>query len=77
MAENKKKSQAPAKEKQGLRAYFRGIKTEMKKVVWPTKKELGSYTVVVIATCLFFALIFWGIDSAVLAMLRGILNISI
>ncbi len=77
MADNKKKAQAPAKEQRGVRAYFRGIKTELKKVVWPTKKELGSFTGVVIVTCLLFALIFWGIDSAVLAMLRGILNISI
>ena len=78
MAESKKKAQAPSKkEKKGLVAYFRGIKTEMKKVVWPTKKELGSFTVVVIATCLIFALAFWGLDSAVLLMLRSILHISI
>lgn len=77
MADNKKKAQAAATEQRGVRAYFKGIKTELKKVVWPTKKELGSFTGVVIVTCLLFALIFWGIDSAVLAMLRGILNISI
>lgn len=77
MADNKKKAQTPVTEQKGVRAYFRGIKTELKKVVWPTKKELGSFTGVVIVTCLLFALIFWGIDSAVLAMLRGILNISI
>ncbi|MBE6031186.1 MAG: preprotein translocase subunit SecE [Firmicutes bacterium] len=77
MADNKKKAQTPATEQRGLRAYFRGIRTELKKVVWPTKKELGSFTAVVIATCFIFALVFWGLDSAVLAMLRGILNISI
>ena len=56
--------------------YYKGEKTEMKKVVWPTKKELGSFTAVVLITCGFFALAFWGVDSAVLAVLRGILGIN-
>ena len=56
--------------------YYKGVKTEMKKVVWPTKKELGSFTAVVLITCGFFALAFWGVDSAVLAVLRGILGIN-
>ena len=33
------------KEKLSLKEYFKGVKLEMKKVVWPTKKELGSYDV--------------------------------
>ena len=36
--------------------YFKGVKTEMKKVVWPTKKEVASYTGIVILTCAIFAL---------------------
>ena len=48
----------------------------MKKVVWPTRKELGSYTVVVLVTCAVFALAFWGIDSGFLAILRGLLGIT-
>lgn len=62
--------------KDGLRTYFREVGLEMKKVVWPTKKELGQYTVVVLATCVFFALMFWGIDSGFLAILRNILGIN-
>lgn len=77
MAEsNKKVPAAPNKKKGGIGEYFKGIRVEMKKVVWPTKKELGSFTVVVLVTCAFFALAFWGIDSGVLAMLRGILGIN-
>ena len=77
MADNNKKGPAAPKKKRGsIGEYFRGIKTEMKKVVWPTKKELGSFTAVVLITCGFFALAFWGVDSAVLAVLRGILGIN-
>lgn len=72
----KKKPSRQKRERASIREYFRGIKTEVKKVVWPTKKELSAYTVVVILTCTFFALAFWAIDSAVLAMLKGILGIS-
>ena len=60
----------------GLREYFRGVKTEIKKVVWPTRKELVSYTVVVIITCAVFALFLWGVDSGFLAIIREVFNIS-
>ncbi|MBE6037007.1 MAG: preprotein translocase subunit SecE [Clostridiales bacterium] len=68
---------AEQKKKGGLKAYFKGVKTEMKKVVWPTKKELLSYTVVVVATCAVFALLFWGFDTGFLALLKLALNITL
>lgn len=36
----------PKKEKKG---FFKGMRTELKNVVWPTPKELGSKTLAVIA----------------------------
>lgn len=72
-AKNSKK----ANEKVGFKEYFKGIKLEMSKVVWPTKKELGSFTAVVIATCAVFALGFWLIDTGVLAALRAVLGITL
>jgi preprotein translocase subunit SecE len=75
--DTKKKPVAPPKKKRvSLGEYFRGIRTETKKVVWPTRKELGSFTVVVILVCTFFALGFWAVDSAVLAALRAVLGIT-
>ncbi len=59
------------------RDYFKGIKLEMGKVVWPTRKELGTFTGVVIATCAVFALGFWLIDTGVLAALRAVLGITL
>lgn len=60
------------KEKGRIKEYFRGVKLEMKKVVWPTRSELGSFTVVVLCTCAAFALLFWGVDSGVLAAIKAI-----
>lgn len=68
---------APPKKKRGsLKDYFKGVKLEMKKVVWPTKQELGSYTVVVLVTCAVFAVAFWAIDTGFLAALKGLLGIT-
>ncbi len=69
-----KKAAAKAKKGGGAKEYFKGIKLEMSKVVWPTKKELASFTAVVIATCAVFALAFWLIDTGVLAALRAVLG---
>jgi len=65
------------KKKAGLGEYFKGVKLEMKKVVWPSKKDVVSYTAVVIVTCAIFALGFWLIDTGVLAALKHVLNITL
>ena len=46
------------RKKGSVKEYFKGVKLEMKKVVWPTKKELGSFTAVVLVTCAAFAVVF-------------------
>lgn len=63
------------KKKPGIGDYFKGVRTEIRKVIWPTKKELISYTGVVIMTCFAFALVFWAFDSAFLSLLKAVLNI--
>ena len=73
----KKPVTAPKKQRISVKDYFKGIKTEVKKVVWPTRKELGSYTAVVVLTCVFFAVGFWLIDMGVLTALKAILGISL
>lgn len=70
MAENTKK-------KGGLGEYFRGVKTEMKKVIWPSRKETYNYTGVVILTCSAFALFFWILDTGFLFALNNLLNITL
>ena len=56
--------------------YLKGVRTELKKVVWPTKKETQKYTVIVLVVCAAFALLFWLMDTGILVLLQGILNIS-
>lgn len=60
------------KQRGGMKEYFKGVKLEMKKVVWPTRKELGSFTAVVLVTCAAFAVVFWAIDTSVLAAIKAV-----
>ena len=70
---NKAAAIATQKRKKGsMKEYFKGVKLEMKKVVWPTKKELGSFTAVVLVTCAAFALVFWAIETGVLAAIKAV-----
>ena len=40
-----------------------GARTELRKVVWPTKQERNQTTLIVVAVILLMSLILWGIDS--------------
>ncbi len=73
-------AQNPGKKNQkkgGVREYWKGVKTELGKVIWPTPRELGTYTVVVIVTCAVFALAFWLMDTGFLAVMKAVLGVSL
>ena len=57
--------------------FFKNVRAEMKKVVWPSKSELVSYTGVVLFTCLIFGLGIWLLDSIFTGALKAILNINL
>lgn len=70
-------SQKQGKKRSGLLMYLRGVKQEFSKVVWPTREELITDTIVVFATVIFFSVAFWLIDTGFLAALKGILGITL
>ena len=72
-----KKQSQNSKKKGGLLAYLRGVRQEFRKVVWPTREELTTDTIVVIGCVLFFAVAFWLIDTGFLVALKGILGITL
>ncbi|ERN51042.1 preprotein translocase subunit SecE [Alkalihalophilus marmarensis] len=53
--------------------FFKDVVLEMKRVSWPTRKELTRYTWVVLGTVafitVFFAIVDYGISSAVRLLL--------
>ena len=46
----------------GVKKYFRGVVSELKKVTWPTRKELANTTMVVLAFILIFSIVVGVID---------------
>ncbi|MDX9917647.1 MAG: preprotein translocase subunit SecE [Gudongella sp.] len=48
-----------------MKAYFRGVKSEIKKVIWPGKKELVNNTSVVIFISILAAIIVYVLDIAI------------
>ncbi len=77
-AETAKKSANKKNQKNESAAdFFQGVRHELSKVVWPTRQELISYTIVVIATCTVFAVGFWLMDLGVLEALKQVLGITL
>ena len=85
MAEDKKKA-APQKvavkkttEKQGffkrVGKWFRDMKSELKKVVWPTPKQTAKNTFVAVVMIVICAVVLWGFDSAAQATVKALINI--
>lgn len=49
-----------------------GIRNEIKKISWPTRKELTNNSAVVIFFCLFMGLFFFGGDVVIAAILKAL-----
>ena len=50
--------------------FFKNVVKEMKKVRWPTKKELVKYTITVIVTVAFVTLFFVVVDFGISSLLK-------
>ncbi|MCI1666062.1 MAG: preprotein translocase subunit SecE [Atopobiaceae bacterium] len=54
-----------------MRNYLSDVRTEMHRVVWPSREELKSYSLAVIAMLVVFGVAIWLIDTGVTATLVG------
>ena len=54
--------------------FFRGVSREMKKVSWPKKKELTTYTITVLSTVIIMAVFFAVVDLGLSELIRVILK---
>ena len=51
--------------------FLREVRGELRKVVWPNRKEVTSYTIVVLVTTTVLVGIVWGMDEVIR---RAVLN---
>ena len=62
MAENAGTSKM-AKARKNLVRFFKDIRTELKKVIWPTRDQLINNTITVLLTCLVVGAVIWIADG--------------
>ena len=71
MAEAKKKNWF-ARAWGGICRYFRELRSELKKVVWPTPKQVLKNTLIVIVCVLVVGVMLWLFDIVANAGIRGL-----
>ena len=60
----------------GLAKWFREMKSELKKVVWPTPKQIVNNTLVALAFMAVFAVVIWGFDEIASAAVNLLISIG-
>lgn len=53
--------------------FVRESKEELKKVTWPEREEVTSFTVVVIVAVLFMAFFLWIVDSILMKLITAVM----
>ena len=88
MAEEKKTNSAPTKAVTAVKKddakpgffkrigkWFREMRSELKKVVWPTGKQLVKNTLVALAVMVAAAIVIWGFDQLASMLVRTLFNL--
>lgn len=57
-----KKSKPPVKKEGGLKQWLREMRSELKKVQWPSKKQTGTYTTTVLCCVALVGAFIWAFD---------------
>ena len=50
--------------------FFKDLKAEFKKVIWPTKKQVANNTGVVLTTMVIASIFIWGLDTIFIKLVR-------
>ena len=56
--------------------WWREMKSELKKVVWPTPKQIVNNTVVALVVMLASAIVIWGFDEIAQMIVRAVLSLA-
>ena len=89
MAEEKKVNAAPVKAVTAVKKednkpnlfkrigkWFREMKSELKKVIWPTPKQLAKNTGVSLVVMIASAIVIWGFDQLAQMLIKALLTLA-
>jgi preprotein translocase subunit SecE len=55
--------------------FFKEVRAESAKIVWPTRKETVTTAIMVLIMTTILAVFFFGVDSAFKAIVKGLLGL--
>ena len=89
MAEEKKSNAAPTKAVtavkkddtkpgffQKIGKWFREMKSELKKVIWPTRKQLTQTSLIALGVMLVSSVVLWGFDELAQMLVRVLITLA-
>ena len=56
--------------------WWREMKSELKKVVWPTKKQIVNNTIVALVVMIVAAIVIWGFDEVAQLIIRALVTLT-
>ncbi len=60
----------------GLNRWFREMKSELKKVVWPTRKQVMKNTVVAVTVMVASGIVLWAFDQVAMLVVQTLIGIG-
>ena len=89
MADQKKRGSAPAKAVtavkkddtkpgffQRIGKWFREMKSELKKVIWPTRQQLTKNSLISVGVMVVAAVVIWGFDELAQMLVRALITLA-
>lgn len=77
---SKEKKAKPVEKKPGLFSriakWLRELKSELKKVQWPTTKQAVNNTIIVIVCVFVVGVFIWGFDALATAVIKALLSLA-
>lgn len=71
-----KKDTEKDKKKGGLRKYFKELRAELKKVVWPTRQQVVNNTGVVLVVMSLMGLFLFAVDTGLSYGIRALIGLG-
>lgn len=78
MANDKKEKQQgkPAQLWGRIKAWFRGMKSELKKVVWPSRKTTTKNVIVAVTVMVASGIVIWAFDQVAMLIVQTLISIG-
>ena len=61
---------------QRIARWFREMKSELKKVIWPTPQTLGKNVLISLGVMFASAIVLWGFDELATMLVNGLLTLA-